>query len=332
MFVADNETKITFKGCKMKTSSNKVAIIGAGNVGCTFAYSLMISGIAREIVLIDSNQEKARGECMDLNHGASFVPPTEVYSAGFEGCKDANVVVITAGVKQKPGESRLDLVQNNVEAFKSIVPEIVKHTKDAVLLVVTNPVDILTYATLKISGLSSHQVFGSGTVLDSSRLRYLISEHSDVDPRNVHAYIIGEHGDTELPVWSKAYTGGMLLTEYCEICEGSSDHEKTLRKIFKEVKTAAYEIINTKGATYYAVGLALVRIVGAILRDENSVLPVSVLINDYYGIYDVCLSIPSVVNAKGIRRFLKIKLSDTEVKQFKHSAETLKNIIEKIDL
>ena len=316
----------------MQTTGPKVAIIGAGNVGSTFAYALMMNGLAREIVLVDRNEKRAQGECMDLNHGASFVPPVNIYPAGYEGCQGADIVVITAGAKQKPGENRIDLVQRNTDIFKEIIPQIIKYADKAILLVVSNPTDILTYMTLKISGFSPNRVMGSGTVLDSSRFRYLLSEHCQVDPRNVHAYIIGEHGDTELPVWSNANIGGMLLTQFCPICNHRCDSSKELLKIFEEVKTAAYKIIEAKGATYYAVGLAIVKIVEAILRDENSVLPVSTLISDYYGVNDVCLSIPSIVNRNGLEKFLRIKLSPEEQGKFKYSAETLKEVIKNVKL
>lgn len=318
----------------MQTSRAKVAIIGAGAVGSTFAFSLMIRGVAGEIVLIDKDKEKATGECMDLNHGASFVPPAKIYSSGYEGCQGADIVVITAGAKQKPGETRINLIQRNTEIFKGIIPEIIKHTQNAILLVVSNPMDILTYVTLKISGFPSERVIGSGTVLDSSRFRYLIGKHCRLDPRSVHAYIIGEHGDSEFAVWSQANVGGMLLADYCPTCKRYKEcgHEKELLKIFDEVKKAAYKIIELKGATYYAIGVALVRIVEAILRDENSILPVSTLIDDYCGINDVYLSIPSVVNRNGVDKFLKLKLSASEEKEFKSSAMIIKDIIKTIKL
>jgi len=317
-----------------KALKPKVAVIGCGNVGSTFAFSLMISGLAREIVLIDRNQERAKGECMDLNHGASFVRPVKISSAGYEGCQGADVVVITAGAKQRPGQTRIDLVKVNVDIFKEIIPEIMKYAKGAILLVVSNPMDILTYAALRISGLPKNMVMGSGTVLDSSRLKYLISEHCRVDPRNVHAYIIGEHGDAELPVWSNANIGGMVLSRYCPTCDrhADCDYKMELGDIFKNVRDAAYRIIETKGATYYAIGLALVRIVEAVLRDENSVLPVSTLISDYYEIDDVCLSIPSMVNKKGVEKFLKQELSPAEQEGLRRSADTLKDIIKKTEL
>jgi L-lactate dehydrogenase len=316
----------------MQISRSKVAIVGAGNVGSTFAFSLMINSVAREIVLIDADQSRAEGECMDLNHGASFVQPVNIYPAGFEGCEGADVVVITAGAKQKPSQSRIDLVQTNAEIFKDIIPKIIKFANDAILLVVTNPMDILTYVTLKISGYDSSKVMGSGTVLDTSRFRYLISEHCHLDPRNVHAYIIGEHGDTELPVWSHANIGGMVLAKYCPVCSGHCDYKQELGKIFDQVKNAAYKIIEAKGATYYAIGLALVKIVEAILRDESSVLPVSGLINDYYGVNDVCLSIPCIVNKRGREKILTLELSEIEQRQLSNSAKTLKKIIKNIKL
>ncbi len=316
----------------MKTQRSKVAIIGAGNVGSSFAFSLMLSGLAREIVIIDRDEARARGECMDLNHGASFVPPVNIYPSGYEGCRDADIVVITAGAKQKPGQTRIALVQTNTEIFKDIIPGVVKYAKDSILLVVSNPMDILTYLTLKISGLPSGRVIGSGTVLDTSRLRYLISEHCHVDARNIHAYIIGEHGDTEVPVWSHANIGGVVLAKYCPVCNANCDYKKELDGIFEEVKNSAYKIIETKGATYYAIALALVKIVGAILRDENSVLPISTLIDGYYGVEDICLSLPSMVNRSGVERILKLELSADEEKKFRRSAETLKGIIKQIKL
>jgi L-lactate dehydrogenase len=308
----------------------KIAIVGAGRVGSTFAYSLMISGIAREIVLIDINDVLAKGECMDLNHGLCFAQPAMIYSAGWEGCKDADIVVITAGTNQKPGQTRLDLVQANVAIFKQIVPAITEYSKNAILLVVTNPVDILTYVTLKLSGLPSNRVIGSGTVLDTSRLRYLISEYTHVDPRNVHATIMGEHGDTELPVWSSANIGGMLVKDYSSQSTDPDEFKAMLPKLFDKVKNAAYEIISAKGATNYSIGLSLVKIVTSILRDEKSILPVSTLVNDYYGVDDVCISIPSHISINGVESILKLELSEEEQKLFKHSAKTLKEVIKQI--
>ncbi|MDP4238263.1 MAG: L-lactate dehydrogenase [Bacteroidota bacterium] len=310
----------------------KIAIVGAGNVGSTFAFSLMISGLAREIVLIDKNESLAVGECMDLNHAISFTHPTRIYAAGFEGCKDADIVVITAGANQKPNETRTDLVNKNVAIFKEIVPAVAKQASNAILLVVTNPVDILTYVTLKLSGFPSNRVIGSGTVLDTARLRYMISDYAKVDPGNIHAYIIGEHGDTELPVWSNATIGGMDVETYCSEYARQGNARNELKEIFVKVKNAAYEIIRLKGATNYSIALSLVKITRSILRNENSILPVSTLITDYYGISDVCISIPSIVNREGVKQYVKLDLSDEEQELFSHSANTLKAFIKAIDL
>jgi len=316
----------------MKSLKPKIAIIGAGNVGSTFAFSLMISGLAREIVLIDKNELLAKGECMDLNHGLSFAHPTKIYAAGFEGCKNADIVVITAGANQKPGQSRTDLVKENVAIFKEIIPAISKHTKGSILLVVTNPVDILTYVTLKLSGLPPNRVIGSGTVLDTARFKYMISEYCKVDPGNIHAYIIGEHGDTELPLWSDATIGGMTIEKYCTDYAGLGNAKDELAEIFEKVKNAAYQIIEAKGATNYSIALSLVKITRSILRDENSILPVSTLITGYYGISDVCISIPSHVNINGVDHYLRLELSEQEQKLFKHSANTLQKFIKTIGL
>jgi len=316
----------------MDSLKPKIAIIGAGKVGSTFAFSLMISGLAREIVLIDKNESLAIGECMDLNHGLSFAHPTKIYAAGYEGCEDADIVVITAGANQKPDQTRTDLVQTNVAIFKEIVPAIVKYTRDAILLVVTNPVDILTYVTLKLSGFPSNRVIGSGTVLDTARLKYMISDYARVDTRNVHAYIIGEHGDTELPVWSNATIGGMDVDTYCAEYAKHGNVRNDLKELFLKVKNSAYEIIKLKGATNYSIAMALVKITKSIIRNENSILPVSTLITDYYGVNDVCISIPSIVNINGVELSVKIDLSAEEEELFKLSANTLRKFIQTIEL
>jgi L-lactate dehydrogenase len=316
----------------MESLKPKIAIIGAGNVGSTFAFSLMVSGLAREIVLIDKNELLAIGECMDLNHGLSLTHPTKIYSAGFESCVDSDIVVITAGANQKPGQSRIDLVQANVAIFRDIIPTIAKYASKAILLVVTNPVDILTYVTLKLSGFPSNRVIGSGTVLDTARLKYMISEYCNVDSRNIHAYIIGEHGDTELPVWSNATIAGMAIEKYCSVYTPHNNIKNELSEIFEKVKNAAYQIIKAKGSTNYSISLALVKIARSILRNENSILPVSTLISDYYGMSDVCISIPSHVNINGVETYLKLELADEEQELFKHSANTLKQIIKSIHI
>jgi len=316
----------------MHRSGPKVAIIGAGAVGSSFAYALMISGLSREIALIDSNQKRSLGEAMDLNHGVSFLQPVRVYSGDFSDCKDADIVVITAGAKQLPQQTRLDLVKDNFVVFKEIIPKIASFSKDAVIIVVTNPVDILTFLTLKLSGLPADKVIGSGTVLDSSRLRFSISEHCKVDSRNVHAYIIGEHGDSEFAVWSQANIAGISLAQYCLACNHGCNYQEELAKIFEAVKLSAYKIIEAKGATNYAVGLSLVRIVEAILRDENSVLPISTLAQGFCGIENVCLSAPCVINRSGVAKRLELKLNRQEEEQFKKSAATLKDIIKNIGI
>jgi len=311
----------------MKALKPKIAIIGAGNVGATFAFSLMMSGLAREIVLIDKNELLARGECMDLNHSLSFVYPARIYQAGFEGCEEADIVVIAAGSNRKPGQSRTDLVNINVEIYKEIVPAILKYTSEAILLVVTNPVDILTWVTLKVSGLPVNRVMGSGTVLDTARLKYMISDYCKVDPANIHAYIIGEHGETELAVWSNATIAGMAVETYCSVYAQLNNPKKELEGIFEKVRNSAHLIIEAKGATNYSIALALLKITRSIVRGENSILPVSTMVTDYYGVADVCMGVPAYVSKNGVENFLKISLSKPEQVQFKHSADVLKEII-----
>ncbi len=287
--------------------------------------------LAREIVLVDENELLAKDECMDLNHGLSLTHPTKIYAAGFEGCENANIVVITAGSNRKPGQSRTDLAIANVLLFKEIIPAITTYTKNAVLLVVSNPVDILTYVTLKISGFPPNKVIGSGTVLDTARLKYMISEYGKVDPGNIHAYIVGEHGETEFPVWSNASIGGMDIVKYCSDARLNISKNE-LDEIFEKVKNSAHQIIEAKGATSYSIALALLKITQSIIRNENSILPVSSLITDYYGISDVCLSIPSLVNMHGVEHYLKLELSESEQELFKHSANSLKKIIKTLEI
>ncbi len=274
----------------------KVGIVGAGFVGATFGYALAASGVATEVVLIDVNKQRAEGEAMDLNHSVAFGPPMDFVAGDYPDLRGAQMVVITAGANQKPGQTRLDLVQTNVAIFRSIVPEVVKYAPDAVIVVVANPVDILTYATLRISGLPTHQVFGSGTVLDTGRLRYLLGEYYQIDPRSVHAYIIGEHGDSELPVWSSARIAGMSLAEF-SAAMGKPHRQADLDGIFAQVRTAAYEIIQRKGATYYAIGSGLLRITESILRGQNTVLPVSGLLNGWAYLATMIIAPPSLLLA-----------------------------------
>jgi L-lactate dehydrogenase len=309
----------------------KIAVIGTGFVGSSFAYSLMIHGTVSEIVLIDIDKKRAEGEAMDLNHGVSFVQPVRVWAGDYQDCQDADIVVITAGLAQKPGESRLNLVTNNVETFKQIIPKIKEYNRTGILLVATNPVDLMTYAALKLSGFPSNRVIGSGTILDTSRLRYVLGEYLKVDPRNVHAYIIGEHGDSEVPAWSLASVAGTRLKDYSAIY-GKELDDLHLNNIFEHVKSAAYKIIELKGRTYYAIGLGLTIIVDSIIRDENAILTVSSLLHDYYGVDDICLSVPTIVNRNGVRETLKLPLTDEEIMRFQSSASTLKNIVKSLIL
>jgi len=310
---------------------SRVAIVGAGNVGATFAYALMLSGLASEIVLIDANQAKAEGEAMDLNHAVPLASPAKIWAGSYEDCAGAVVTVITAGSAQRPGETRLDLVQRNTNIFRQIVPAIAMNNPQGIILVATNPVDILTYVTLKLSGLPPEHVIGSGTILDTARFRYLLSQHYDIDPRSVHAFIIGEHGDSEVPVWSLANIAGMRLQDFCQ-ANGLGCTDQTLEEIFTKTRDAAYQIIERKGATYYAIGAGLLRIVEAILRDQNTVLSISSFLTDYYGISDVCLSLPSVVDRDGVERVIKLKLNEAEMKGLLDSARVLKNIIPQLGL
>ena len=253
----------------------KAAIIGCGFVGTSIAFTLVQKGIFSELVLVDVNKDKAEGEVMDLSHGLPFAKEMEIKAGGYEDIADCAMIIITAGANQKPGETRLDLVHKNVAIYKSIIPEIVKYNQEAILLVVSNPVDIMTYTALKLSGYPKQRVIGSGTVLDTARLKYHLSRHLNVDSKSIHAFIIGEHGDSELALWSSANVSGIPLNHFCEL-RGYYDHEAATDRIYKDVRDSAYEIIGKKGATYYGVAMAVERIVECIIRNEHSILPVSV--------------------------------------------------------
>lgn len=309
----------------------RVAIVGSGNVGSTFAYALLLSGLAAEIVLIDANRSRAEGEAMDLNHTVPFAHPTRVWAGDFADCAGAAVTVLSAGVGQKPGQSRLDCVRSNATIWREIVPVIARENPHGILLVATNPVDVLTYAAWKLSRLPPGRVVGSGTILDTARFRFLLSQHFGVDARSVHAHIIGEHGDSEVPVWSLANIGGMRLADYCR-AQGMSLDSAKMQEIFESTRDAAYRIIERKGATYYAVAAGLMRITQAILRHQNTVLSVSSLIDDYYGIRDVCLSLPTVIDRGGIRNVLRLELDGTEVANLRQSANVLRKTIAALDL
>lgn len=305
--------------------SRRIAIVGAGAVGATLAYALMIRGQADELVLIDVNRAKAEGEAMDLSHGLPFVRPVDVHVGDYADCAGADVVVITAGAASRPGETRLDLAERNAGIFRQIIPDVVRYNADGILLVVTNPVDVLTYLTLKLSGRPATRVIGSGTVLDSARFRYLLAEHCGVDPRNVHAHIIGEHGDSAVPVWSLANIAGTRLTDYCVVCHQDCDGIPR-DKIFHQVRDAAYDVIQRKGATFYAIGLSVASIVESVLRNQHSVLPISSLMQGPYDMEDVCLSLPTIVGSEGVIQVLDLPLSEDELAGLRQSASVLREV------
>ena len=309
----------------------KISIIGAGFVGSTSAYAIMIAGLASEIVIVDLNKEKAEAEAMDLSHGAAFVKPVNVIAGDMKDTKDSDIVIITAGIAQKPNETRLQMIQKNHEVYKSLIPSIVKESPESILLVVSNPVDVLTYLTYKLSGFPASRVIGSGTVLDTSRLRDNLSRKMNIDARNVHSYVIGEHGDSEIVTWSITNIGGSSLLDYGKQLQIDVTNEY-LNKIQKDVRGAAYEIINRKGYTNYAVGLAIKRIVEAIIRDEHSILTVSCLVDGKYGIDDVYMALPCVINQQGIERILCNPLSEDEISTLQDSANILKDVIGKLDI
>lgn len=309
----------------------KCAIIGCGFVGATTAFSLALSRMFSEIVLIDIDRKKADGEAADINHALPFVSPMDIYAGDYPDLADANIMIITAGGAQRPGQSRTDLVESNAKIFESIVRNIVKYNSEGILLVVTNPVDVLTYVTLKISGFPPERVIGSGTVLDTARLKYLVGRHLDVDPRNVHAFIIGEHGDSELPVWSSANVSGVDLNKFCETCNTHCSIA-SLHNLFNDAKMSAYKIIEAKGATYYAIAESVRRIASAIMRDESTILPISTLASGHYGLEDVCLGLPCVVGRNGIKQVLEIPLDDNERSLLIKSADKLKNLAHSLDI
>lgn len=311
--------------------SRRVAIVGVGNVGATLAYALLFSGLAAEIVLVDADSDRVEGEAMDLNHAVPFAPPTRIWAGDYADCTGAAVTVIAAGAAQQPGETRLDLVQKNAAIFRKIVPEIVRYNPQGMIVVATNPVDVLTYAAGKWSGLPPQRVIGSGTILDTARFRYLLSLHCGVDPRSVHAYIIGEHGDSEVPVWSLANIAGMHLPAFCA-AHGMTLDQAAMDAIFRQTRDAAYAIIARKGATYYAVAAGLMRLIEAILRDQSTVLSVSSRITDYYGIQDVCLSLPTVVGRSGVERVLRLEMNAEELAGLRRSAQVLQTTLAQLKL
>lgn len=307
----------------------KCAIIGCGFVGATTAFSIVQSGMFSEIVLIDADKKKAEGEAMDLNHGVPFIHTMKIYAGDYSDLADSYITIITAGGGQKPNQTRLDLVKQNADIYKSIIPQITAVNTEGILLIVSNPVDVLTYVALKLSGFPSNRVIGSGTVLDTARLKYLLGEHLNVDSRSVHAFIIGEHGDSELPVFSSANVSGIDLNGFCNSVNGACE-KHDLDKIYQEVKGSAYKVIEKKGATYYAIALATTRIVEAIVKNQHSVLPVSCLVENHYGLSDICLGIPAILGSNGIEKVLDIPLNDEESQKLSTSAKTLREVIKDI--
>lgn len=308
-----------------RIDNRKVAVVGCGFVGSSSAFALMQSGLFSEIALVDVNREKAEGEALDISHGVPFVGHVDVYAADYDDIMDAAIVVITAGAAQKPGETRLDLVNKNIKIFESILPEFKKRNYSGILLIVSNPVDILTLAALKLSGLPEHRVIGSGTVLDTARLKMKLSEHLDVDSRSVHSFIIGEHGDSEMVAWSSTNVSGIPLNDFCEM-RGHFSHDESMRRIADEVRNSAYEIIEKKHATYYGIAMSVVRICKAIIMNERSIMPVSTMMNGEYGIDGICLSMPAIVGENGVGDHVPLRLNEEEMEQLLKSANALKEV------
>ena len=309
----------------------KAVMIGCGYVGSAAVFSLMQSGLFSEIAMIDADMEKAEGEAMDISHGIPFAKHMKVYAGDYRDVKDAGIVIITAGANQKPNETRLDLVNKNVAIFKQIIPQIMENEFDGIMLVVANPVDILTHVAQKLSGLPENRVIGSGTVLDTARLKYNLGEHLGVDSRSVHAFIIGEHGDSEIAAWSSANVSGISLSDVCEM-RGHYQHDENTKEIAEKVKNSAYDIIQRKKATYFGVAMAVKRICEVIVRDEKSILPVSTVMHGEHGIEDVVLSMPCIVGREGIETKVPISLNDEEVEKLRQSATLLKSIIKGIEI
>lgn len=313
------------------TNFRKCAVIGVGFVGATSAFTLANSGLFSDLVLLDANQKKAEGEAADISHGISFAQPCTVRAGTYADLAEAGLIVIAAGANQKPGETRIELLSRNRAILQSIIEQIMAVNRDAILLIVSNPVDILTYMAQKLSGLPAGRVIGSGTVLDTARLKYLLGQHLRVDSRNVHAFIIGEHGDSELAVWSSANISGVDLDDYCRI-SGKGYSFEDMNHIYESVRDAAYSIIEGKGATYYAIGMAVRRIAEAIVRDEHSVLPVSSMVTGHYGVSEVCLGLPAVIGRTGVQTVLDIPLNHEETMRLQSSANKLRGVLDEIGM
>ena len=304
-------------------NNRKAAVIGCGFVGSSSAFALMQSGLFSEIALLDSNREKAEGEALDISHGVPFAGPVKIYASDYDGIMDAAIIVITAGAAQKPGETRLDLVNKNVGIFQAILPEIESRNYQGILLIVANPVDILTLAAIKYSGMPENRVIGSGTVLDTARLKMELGAHLSVDSRSVHAFIIGEHGDSEIVAWHSANVSGVPLHDFCAM-RGHHDHDAAMHEIADKVKNSAYEIIEKKKATYYGIAMSVVRICRAVIMNEKSVLPVSAMMHGEYGIEGIAMSMPMIVGSDGIETRVPIVLNYEEQQNLKASAAALK--------
>jgi L-lactate dehydrogenase len=313
----------------MPYRQKKVVVIGAGSVGTAYIYALLPTGVAGEIALIDVDENRVEGEVLDLSHGLPFIPPVTIKKGTYSDCAEADIIVVTAGTKQRAGQSRLDLIQKNAQIVRTICRQIAEHDSSAVLVMVTNPVDALTYVALKEIKWPFQRVIGSGTVLDSARFKYLLSQHCRIDARNVHAYILGEHGDSEMAAWSLSHIAGVSIKDYCRTCK-SCDYDDRHDRIADEVRNSAYHIIDYKGSTYYGIGLSLVRITEAILRNEHSILTVSSLLDGQYGIRDVCLSVPTVVGDGGVELIIDAELTAEELEALRASARTIKNVLDSI--
>ena len=309
----------------------KAVMVGCGFVGSASVFALMQSGLFSEIALIDANREKAEGEAMDISHGIPFAKQMRIYAGDYDDVKDAGIVIVTAGANQQPGETRLDLVNKNVGIFKKIIPEISSRGFEGILLIVANPVDILTKVAIELSGFPENRVIGSGTVLDTARLKYRLSEHLGVDSKSVHAFIIGEHGDSEIAVFSSANVSGIPLSQFCEL-RGHFEHKEAENEIAEKVKNSAYDIISRKRATYFGVAMAVKRICEVIVRNEKAILPVSTYMHGEYGIEDVVLSMPCVVGSRGIEVQVPVVLSDEEKEKLQESARILKETISTLDI
>ncbi len=307
----------------LRKRTGKVGVIGTGMVGTSFAYALMQRSLATELVLIDIDHARAEGEAMDLNHGLPFVRPMRIYAGTYADLAGADLIVVAAGVNQRPGETRLDLLGRNAAIFRELIPAILAVNEDGIIVVATNPVDILTTIGAQIAGPAANRVIGSGTILDTARFRYLLGQHYGVDPRSVHAYIVGEHGDSELALWSLANIAGVRLVDFVG-ANGQGYDQAALDAILEQTRNAAYEIIKRKRATYYAIGLGLLAIAEAVLRDQHTVMTISSLMTGQYGVTDIAISLPTIVGRDGAEEVLNLPLSEQEVVLFQRSAAILK--------